>query len=540
MNSRVRYCGGIALIFVVLFLLCLPFMSNPLFFDDQYFFQPGNPSKFLNDGVHIYPRWWVYETFAASYIFLGVKVFWLRFENLLLHFGVVLALGSLLRALLRDIDKRVGLSASVEWVVFFAVALFAVHPLAIFTQGYLIQRTIVCATLFSLLSLAAFWRGLAGSYTAMFFSCLFFALALYAKEHVVMLPVVAFLLLVLRWRSGLYIGLPLNRVLLVLLFHCLLALLVVFQVGGIIGTPYEILTGEILEGEESIPPGDLYPLSVINQAGLFFHYLLLWAFPFSDSVSVDMRPVFPLDFTSWIFWVGVAGFFAFVVMAARLLWCGGVRGLLGFSLLAPAILFFTEFSAVRLQEPFVIYRSYLWGGFFVIAFALALRLFIWRMALLAFLFVFLIFTGCSFLRLQTFSHPVLVWQEAADVYEAGSSAPGVFGGYRIYYNLGTELNRAGESASALVAFNRAIELKPGYGWSWNNRGAVFLGLKNYSAAQADYVMAAKLLPESPMPWRGLARALEAQGGREQAEKARQAACVLGGQAECGGVKPSGL
>ena len=212
--------------------LASPFLSSPLFFDDHYFFQPGNPEFFFAEGVHFFPRWWVSETFAATYVLLGKEVFWLRLGNLLLHLATAITLMALLRNLLRDIDLRVSLPVGPDLAALLVACLFVVHPLAIFTQGYLIQRTILCATLFSVLSLLAFWRGLAGSRLALWGSCLLFALAVYAKEHAVMLPVAAALLLLLHYRSGLSLGLSLYRVLVVLSVQCGIALLVVLQLKG--------------------------------------------------------------------------------------------------------------------------------------------------------------------------------------------------------------------------------------------------------------------------------------------------------------------
>lgn len=515
-------------------------MSNPLFFDDQYFFQPGVPEKFLADGLGLYPRLWVLETFAASYVLLSKEVFWLRFVNLILHFAVALVLVGFLRELLRDLDKRLGFSVSVNLAVILAVALFVVHPLATFTHGYLIQRTILCATFFSLCSLFAFWRGLAGSGMAMLMSCVFFALAIYAKEHAIMLPCVATLLAVLRYRSKLVIGLPLRYVVIVLMVQALLALIVFMQLKLLLGAPYEMMLGEVLDGEISIDKDKLYPLSVLNQLGLFFRYIGLWFMPLPEYISVDVRAPFPLDYTAWPYFIGAASFVFYVVFSARLLLKGGVMGLLGFSMLAPSLLFFTEFAAVRFQEPFVLYRSYLWAPFFFIPVALVMRLLSIKVLVVLFFLFLCFFSGASFLRLKTYSHPVFVWQEAADVFEVGSASNEVFGGYRIYYNLGTELSELGFLESSISALNRAIELKPSYGWAWNNRGAVYLNMGMYSAAQTDFEMATKLLPGNEMPWRGVVQVLTRLGKKDELERAQKMLCVLAGKSDCGAVEAQHL
>ncbi len=357
-----------------------------------------------------------------------------------------------------------------------------------------------------------------------------------------MLPVAAVMLLVLRYRSNPIAGGrgAFRTVLAALLVQCGLALIVTMQLKGVIGTPYEILTGKMLEGESEIAREQLYPLSVINQAGLFFKYMGLWVFPAPNSMSVDIRPVFPLDFTDWKLWAGVVAFVTYIVGALGLLLRGGPRGLFGLSLLLPAVLFCTEFASVRLQEPFVLYRSYLWAFPLFIGLAVGLRRLRVRVLLVFLLLCVPVFTGMSWMRLKTFSHPVLVWREAADIYEVNPRQSGVFGGYRIYYNLGTELREWGKLQLALDAFNRAVELKPSFGWAWNNRGAVYLSNHDYSAAEADYRKATQLMPEQHLSWRGLAMALEAQGKRREAEQALQKVCELAGPLACRQLKPVDL
>ena len=93
-----------------------------------------------------------------GFVLAGPEMRWLRLGNLLAHMATALALYFLIRRLLVDLDKKPAPSLSAETAAFVSATFFALHPLAIFTQGYLIQRTIVCATLFALLSWLAFWR----------------------------------------------------------------------------------------------------------------------------------------------------------------------------------------------------------------------------------------------------------------------------------------------------------------------------------------------------------------------------------------------
>jgi tetratricopeptide (TPR) repeat protein len=517
--------------FVLFCFVFFPFLNSPLFFDDQYFFNEGFPEKFLSDGFKLYPRWWVYESLALTYVEFSHKVFWLRLENALLHFSVAWALAVFIRDLLLSMDKRSSLLVSPEMAVALASALFLMHPLAALTHGYLIQRTILCATLFSLLSLIAFWRGMAGGKLWMFWSCVFFALAVYAKEHVVMLPFVAVLLAVLRLRSGSHNGFFWRQMLLPLLVQGVIAILVVLQLKSLIGTPYEMNIGEVLEGQVDVDQALLYPLSFLNQIGLFFRYLGLWILPLPALVSVDIRVPFNAELFSSSNVLAILLFFSYLLIGGLLLLRGRALGLVGFSMLAPAVLYCTELSTVRFQEPFVLYRSYLWAAFLFIPVALLFRSVNRRLAIILGVVFLVFFTAMSFLRLKTYSHPVFVWQEAADVFERVEGAA-VLGGYRIYYNLGTELMGLGFIDSSISAFTRAIELKPNYGWSWNNRGSAYLSKGDYSAAKTDFEMAVKFLPGDAKPWRGVVAVLAGTNNREGLVRAQNILCILDGGSDC--------
>ena len=101
------------------------FLENPLFFDDQYFFQPGNPENFFAEGWHLYPRWWVHETFAITYMWLEHQIYWLRLGNLLLHVLTAVVLGIFVYELLRDNLKNGVVSTSSKLIGFFVALLLS-------------------------------------------------------------------------------------------------------------------------------------------------------------------------------------------------------------------------------------------------------------------------------------------------------------------------------------------------------------------------------------------------------------------------------
>lgn len=514
---------GVVLMFLVSGGLCLPFLDNPFFFDDLNFFSPERTAGFLAEGFSFSPRWWVYQTLAATYVYFGGEVEWLRLGNFLLHFSASVVLMFFIRDILRDVDRLFISSVSVNVAAFLVAFLFLIHPISVFSQGYLIQRTIICAALFFLLSLWTFWRALSGSLLALFGFCFFSVLAMYSKEHAVMLPAAAFSMLIFRLRSGLSLCLSWHLILGALCVVCTFSFLVVVYAFGYIGVSYEPQASELLRGGDV---DHLYLRSILSQAGLFFKYIMLWSGALSSAVSVDIKQVFPPDIFSWYLWLGAFAYVGYMAGALLLLWRGGVLGALGLGLLLPGLIFFTEFSSVRVQEPFVVYRSYLWGPFIFICLAVAVRRVRLQVALLLVFLVGLVFFGVSVQRLKTFSNPLFIWFEAASVYEAGRNGVDVSSGYRIYYNLGTQLKLVGASENSLKAFNRALELKPGDGYVLNNRGSLYMQMKMYPLAQRDYEGAVKLLPNKFESWNGLANSLRAQGKRVEAERAWSVSCSL--------------
>lgn len=79
-------------------------------------------------------------------------------------------------------------------------------------------------------------------------------------------------------------------------------------------------------------------------------------------MSIDLRPAFPLDFNSPFLLLGAAAYLAllvasvWLVLRRRDLW--GLAGVLLFFLLISYVI---SFYTVWIQEPFVLYRSYLWA-----------------------------------------------------------------------------------------------------------------------------------------------------------------------------------
>ena len=323
-------------------LLYGPFLRSPLVFDDVYSFLDDTLIRYGNGDFPFTPRWLAYFTLGLSHRLFGLDMPGYRLPSLVLHAGVAIALYAFLHRLWRMVlpaqeAGRLPYAA----MAFFAALIFALHPVAVYGAAYLIERTIVMATLFALLMWWAFLRGLDSGRMPWFWaSAVFYALALSCKEHVIMAPAVSAALLLLWWRThGMQRGDPLRAWLLrlapVFVAYAVMAVFVVLQVKGVLGSIYEPQGADTAGQVSGLGENGalIFPLSVFNQGALFFKYLGLWLVPGPLWMSVDMREPFATSFWVWPQTLGFAAFVAYPLVSVALLWRGGRLGLLGFALL---------------------------------------------------------------------------------------------------------------------------------------------------------------------------------------------------------------
>jgi tetratricopeptide (TPR) repeat protein len=201
-----------------------------------------------------------------------------------------------------------------------------------------------------------------------------------------------------------------------------------------------------------------------------------------------MRVPFAASFISnyfLTFWL----FIIWGVLAFWLLLKRGGLGLLGFSLLYPWLMFFTEFSTVRIQEVFVLYRSYLWmpGLFFI---PLIVSKYVkMRIIVIVGVAVSVLFFILSMERLITMSHPLLLWNDAEKLVNGRPEVPGAA---RIYYNRGSEFVHAGEFELAEADLKYALKLSPNYVEAQVNLGATYFKRKEWQAAIESFDLANKM------------------------------------------------
>lgn len=491
------------------------FLWSPLVFDDL----PDRNGSFSPFSLRSLP----YATLEWGMELFDREVTFFRIESLCLHAAVAIALFFFLKVLFeRVIPARSASSLSLAMLAFFAALLFALHPVSVYAAGYLVQRTIVMATLFSLLAMIVWIRGLERSGRGwLWLSVFFFYLAVLSKEHAIMLPAVLCALTVMLREDWLAL---LKRRWPVLLALLAIAIWVMMAKKGLLGTVYEIYAPDMLEA----PDANLnYPLSVLTQSWMFFKYAALWLFPNPNWMSVDMREPF-----AGSLWSGyLAAFVAFLAWGALAVWLLFKRGrwsLLGFALLFPWLMFLPEFSTVRIQESFVLYRSYLWAVGACAVLPLLLGRLDKNMGGIILGAIALAMMPISLDRLASFAHPLILWDDAAKLVIAKPELPGV---YRIYYNRGTERLKVDDYDGAIEDLKLSVKLQPDWVFAYNNLGVAY-GKKWEWIPSVDFFSQAievaqrKQMGFNPTPYLGRAVSYEQMGRADLARKDYELTCKL--------------
>jgi hypothetical protein len=518
MTARAGAALGLALAAVLACALYLPFLSSPRVFDDLVFYSGLRFSEYAMSPFGAGVRFPAYFTLAWVETVFGTMEAH-RILSLALH----LACGGLLYLLLREL--RVSRLVSVG-----IAAVFLAHPVAVYAAGYLMQRTIVMATLFSLASAVIFLRGLREQHLAAALpAAIAYSMAVLSKEHAILVPAAALAAIPLvapargfslRY-GGLYAALCLPAAALVTLFA-----------RAIIGTPYEgqfeAVTAEVVASQvdAGVSGGGVqlpWVGSAVAQAELFFRYAAAWLFPATSHMAIDIKIDFAALWSPWIAAPALAAFLAWGAAAAWLLLRRPALAAAGFGLAWAWLLFFSEFAVMRYQEPFVLYRSYLWAPGFLIPIAVVLERLPRRLlpALLVTAALFLALQARD--RLETFSSSLALWEDAA----AGLPDRAIPGGWRTYYMLGREYLYAGRPQRAVQVVERCMSLYPESFDCRFARGAIHMQAEDFEAALPHLLRAIELAPKSGAARHHLGWALESLGCVDEAKVQYRISSKLG-------------
>lgn len=524
-SGRLRLAGLSALLLLACLLLNGHFLWNPPVFDDVRELFGGSLLEYT---YHFQPwrlRWLPYASFGWTQRLLGLDLIWYHLGNVLLHAANVVLLMLLLRRLCRQVlGQPSSRNLSYTACAFAGALLFALHPTAVYAVAYLNQRSTLMALLFSLLALRCVVTAAESGKTRHYWLWVFwYAAAVFTKEHAIMLPAVALALVVLLQKPSRSV---LRALFLPALATILLGAFVIWNVkaSGILATAYQSDGPALVARNLGAGGSHPWPLSIITQATLFFKYWLLWLLPNPAWMSVDMFEPFAGGLLAWPQLPGFLLFLAYGAAATWLLLQRGRRGLFGFALLTPWLLFATEVSTVRIQEPFVLYRSYLWMALPVGCLPLLLLPIGRRRALVYLGAICLFLVPLSTNRLQSFSHPLLLWDDAVRLAERQPVLPGT---ERLYYNRGKELARLKQYALAIKDYTHAIQIYPQDSYAYLNRGVVFHMLGQEQRALADFDASLAHNRADARAWWNRGLSLAALGQPAQAHDSYVQACRRG-------------
>ncbi len=523
------------LLFLAVSLLYGWFLHNPVVFDDAYFFDGKTPQAYGHSTFHFDLRWFAYASLGWTANLFDQTLVSFRLGNLALHAATAIALFLLLRHLFDGVLPREGTvhhGLSHAWLAFFGALLFAWHPVAVYGAGYLTERSIVMATLFSLLTWVAYLQGLLRNQRRWFvMSALFYFLAVFSKEQAVMAPAVALALTGLLYPPSKTLA---RRIALPFALFALIGTLIILKTRGMLGALYEPFAQEMLRQlseSQGLPEGieNPYALSVATQCFLFFKYLLLWLLPNPAWMSVDMREPFARSPLAWPYILAVPTFLLYGATALWLLLQRGKRGLLGFALLCPWLQLIPELSTIRIQEPFVLYRSYLWMGGLFATLPLMLGNLPARRAVVYLLGASLLLVPLTWNRLTTFSHPLLLWDDAATLIQDRPYLPGF---ERIYFNRGHAFYQLKLTQKALDDYNQVIALKPDNSYVYNDRGVIYYERGQYQEALLDFNKSIALKQDAANPYLGRGLVFVALHDQPAASADFRQSCELGMTSGC--------
>ena len=487
-----------AFVLAAVLAIYLPGWNHELLFDDL---RLTDGAIFGNYGslLTFKQRMLSYGSFIWVDLLAGPGWWKQRLVNVGLHLATVAALYALVRELLErtrfpeEFESQPHFGMSRQAAVQVGVALFAVNPMAVYAVAYLVQRSIVMATLFSVLACWCFVRGLSGRGVAWYgLALLSYVAAVLSKEHAVMVAAMAVPLYIHvrrpSWKTVATIAGASTALIAV-------AAVVFFGIyGELIGKLFDQRSLDFAQQLERLSPGitqRMYPLSILNEAALFFAYGFLWFAPNVMWMSVDMRPAFPLSYMAFPQVLGVVGYVGLWIAA---LWAvlrrRGALSLAGVALMFPLLLYATEFATVWVQDPFVLYRSYLWAVAVPVLVAIVLTGFQPKTIYVIGCAIGLVFTVLAFERVQSLRDDHTAWGDAAEKIDLKAPASAV-GRWRPFLNLGAYHLDRGSLGEAQRSFATAEALGSLHGSARFNLGVALQQQKKHAQALTTFAEAEK-------------------------------------------------
>jgi tetratricopeptide (TPR) repeat protein len=462
--------------------------KNQLVFDDARL-TDGTIFSQYGSLLELRVRTLSYGSFVWIQTILGESWPIQRLFNLALHCATAIALGALVHELLKSTTwsehwhQSADRDGAIKGASQMAAAIWAFHPVAVYGVAYLIQRSIVMATLFVVLAcLCLVWGMKQRRWVWYLAAVVFYVLALASKEYAISALLCVPPLYIFVRRPGFKMALTISLGAVGLMG--LSAALLVQVYGSIIGVVFDETSRAFAVQLEQIQPGigkDLYALSILNQASLFWRYGMTWLMPLPGFMAVDIRPQFPLGFVSLELVGAVAYVLAMLGSAWLVLRRSDAWALAALALLLPGLMFVTEFTTVWIQDPFVLYRSYLWSITLPLLLAIPLAYAQGKTQLIATVLLCLVLALLSWGRIDSFYNARSVWADAAAKIDTKAPAQAV-GRWRPFLNYGAEALERADYVEATRLFSTAVNLGEPLGSARMNLGVALQQQKQHNAA----------------------------------------------------------
>jgi tetratricopeptide (TPR) repeat protein len=530
-TARYTYAAWVAVIGLFVSVLYFPFLDNKLVFDDHLALPFGVLAN-AQTPFSLQPRTFPFFSLGFVQVLFG-SIEAHRVVSLILHILCVSMLFAVLSALLQRVLKTAEIDSGgkgqlctrAHVIAVIGASWFAMNPAAVYGAAYLVQRTILFATFFSLLSLWYYRRAFENNSTKdIVLASIFYSAAVFSKEHAVMLP---FAVVPLATLYGGDIHLRIKKACLYVLLCAPAALLAVHAAKYAVASGYEPFFSDLTSRIHGVTllnkPWGPWLVSAGVQISLFFDYVGYWIFPDVRSMSIDMRVDISGMWGAWWLIPKVAVFLACPLISLHFLRRGGLIGLFGCGLLYCWLLFFTEISTVRFQDTFVLYRSYLWAPGYAMMLVAVCAAFSWRWAVTVGVPVLIGFSILAHERLESLVTEAAAWKDAG----AKISPEVILTADRIFYNRGIEYFKEKNYTEAISDFNNAILGSPESFHYYYQRGVAYYSIQDFIKAQADFNYAFELNRQYGPTQYALGMMYERRGCIVEARRAYTASLHLG-------------
>jgi tetratricopeptide (TPR) repeat protein len=226
-------------------------------------------------------------------------------------------------------------------------------------------------------------------------------------------------------------------------------------------------------------------------------------------------------------WIGLAAFLAYGMLAFKMLLKEGRQGLYGLALLYPWCHFLVEFSSIRMQEVFVLYRTYLWLPGYVLLASMLLSMLSIRRAIVIGSALVLILIPLSWNRLWVFADDYRVWDDAVRLLHEEQKP----GSARIYYGRGQASMAANNWDAAIADYKKSLLIETKKVEINLALSSAYYGAKKYQEALDELDKVIALEPENSKAHYNKGVLYKVMGNPKSTEEI-QKSCDLGAVVAC--------